>query len=354
MTGGPEFTETEQIVLDSAERVLAECCDADVVASAERGNPNPRLAKAIRESGLALTWVSESAGGIGCDARVGFALIEMVARYAAPDPLVETLLANWLAQAAGLVPAESAALIKCEDTGSLANSISASAEAVPYASAVEQLLLVNDGAPNVEIAWVEATQTTIEQARNLAGEPFDRVQISDVSPTASGVAHGYSWETVRAFLATARAHQIAGGLDRMLQLTADHVSQRKQFGRPLIRFQAVQQMVADIAAQTALCRAATQQAAVAWSNLENDSRAALRAAATAKVVTGEAAGIATRLAHQAHGAMGFSAEYPLSHYTRRLWDWRDAEGSELEWARWLGYDAAQCGVGAWRYVTDDA
>lgn len=49
-----------------------------------------------------------------------------------------------------------------------------------------------------------------------------------------------------------------------------------------------------------------------------------------------AATYVARLAHQLHGAMGITAEYPLHRLTRRLWAWRDTETAEHEWARRLG------------------
>ena len=41
-------------------------------------------------------------------------------------------------------------------------------------------------------------------------------------------------------------------------------------------------------------------------------------------------GIVASIAHQLHGAMGYSQEYPLHHRTRRLWAWRDAWVSQAE------------------------
>ena len=51
---------------------------------------------------------------------------------------------------------------------------------------------------------------------------------------------------------------------------------------------------------------------------------------------GEAVEVVARLAHQVHGAIGFTLEYKLNHLTRRLWSWRDEAGSELAWSRVLG------------------
>ena len=65
--------------------------------------------------------------------------------------------------------------------------------------------------------------------------------------------------------------------------------------------------------------------------------------AVAKVRTGEAAGKAAAIAHQVHGAIGFTERHPLHESTRRLWAWRDEYGAESEWAERLGSIVGGCG-----------
>ena len=60
--------------------------------------------------------------------------------------------------------------------------------------------------------------------------------------------------------------------------------------------------------------------------------------AIAKIRCGEAAGRAAAASHQAHGAMGFTREYRLGRYTRRLWQWQDEFGPETEWACLIGHE----------------
>ncbi|WP_269090185.1 acyl-CoA dehydrogenase family protein, partial [Mycobacterium paraintracellulare] len=60
--------------------------------------------------------------------------------------------------------------------------------------------------------------------------------------------------------ALVRSIQVSAALDRILQLCVDHAAARVQFGRPLAKFQAVQNLISDIAAEAALARAATEAA----------------------------------------------------------------------------------------------
>jgi acyl-CoA dehydrogenase len=142
---------------------------------------------------------------------------------------------------------------------------------------------------------------------------------------------------------------IAGAARRALELTLRHTAEREQFGRALGRFQAVQQQVAEMAAEVAAVRAAAD-AAVEFCAADGvgDERAGV-AVAAAKIHAGRAAGVVARIAHQAHGAIGFTQEHPLHLVTTRLWAWRDEAG----WARELGDRALAAGAdGRWPLLAD--
>ena len=50
--------------------------------------------------------------------------------------------------------------------------------------------------------------------------------------------------------------------------------------------------------------------------------------------------------------MGFTQEYSLQHATRRLWAWREENGTETVWARRLGQRLAKSGADAlWPLTT---
>jgi len=76
------------------------------------------------------------------------------------------------------------------------------------------------------------------------------------------------------------------------------------------------------------------------------------AIAVAKSRCGEAAGKVAEIAHQVHGAIGFTHEHRLHHLTRRLWSWRDEFGVESDWSIELGRLAAAKGAdGLWPLLT---
>ncbi|MFI5015656.1 MAG: acyl-CoA dehydrogenase family protein, partial [Hyphomicrobiales bacterium] len=134
---------------------------------------------------------------------------------------------------------------------------------------------------------------------------------------------------------------------RALALSVQYAQTRVQFGRPIGKFQAIQQNLAVLAGQSAAAMAAADMAAQAL-----DRGLAPLPVGAAKARAGEAASIAAGLAHQAHGAIGFTEEYELHHVTRRLWSWRDEFGNEAEWNAIVGRAALAAGPdGLWPALT---
>jgi acyl-CoA dehydrogenase len=145
---------------------------------------------------------------------------------------------------------------------------------------------------------------------------------------------------------------MAGALERILEQSVQFSLDRVQFGRPIAKFQAVQQNLANLAGEVAAAGAAADGAAeaVALYGVEGDIVAA--EVAIAKLRVGDAAGAGAAIAHQVHGAMGFTYEHTLHHSTRRLWSWREEFGNETLWAERLGRAVAAKGADAlWPFVT---
>ena len=141
--------------------------------------------------------------------------------------------------------------------------------------------------------------------------------------------------------ALARALQMAGALERILGYAVQYANERIQFGRPIGKFQAVQHMLAVLAGHVAASAAVTDAAVEASATAPD---AFLVAAAKAR--TGEAAGRGAEIAHQVHGAMGYTQEHNLHDSTRRLWSWRDEFGNEAFWQRRLGREVVAAGADA--------
>jgi short-chain 2-methylacyl-CoA dehydrogenase len=96
------------------------------------------------------------------------------------------------------------------------------------------------------------------------------------------------------------------------ELATDYASERRQFGKPISTFQAIQFKLADMATEIEAGRALVYKAA--W--LKDEGRPFAQAAAMAKLYTGELAHRVANHAVQIHGGYGYMDEYPISRFYR--------------------------------------
>ena len=197
------------------------------------------------------------------------------------------------------------------------------------------------------MALVAATGLPISQATSLAGEPRDDVSFDGAVPMA--VRPGpINQDLLVSFGAAVRLQQMAGALEKILEQSVQYALDRSQFGRPIAKFQAVQHNLAMLAGEVSAASAAADAAAEACASPD----IAIGEVAIAKVRGGEAAGTGAAIAHQVHGAMGFTYEHSLHHATRRLWSWREEFGNEAVWAARLGRMVVERGADElWPFIT---
>lgn len=171
---------------------------------------------------------------------------------------------------------------------------------------------------------LESADLQFEAGSSAAGEPRDLAAVNGITVKRLD-------GDVFAMGALARVAQIAGALDAALARSVEYANERNQFGRALGKFQAVQQSLATFACEAAAINCAAMGAAQAMDR----GQAAFEIAA-AKLRANRAVGIGTAVAHQVHGAIGFTQEYPLQELTRRLWTWRSEFGNDAFWSDALG------------------
>lgn len=171
---------------------------------------------------------------------------------------------------------------------------------------------------------LELAGAALTLSQNVAGEPRGTAACENVAAQAIP-------GDVFALGALARTAQIAGALDAALALSVDHANQRQQFGRALGKFQAVQQSLATFACEAAAANCAA--IGIAQAIARGDAPYEI---AAAKLRANRAVGVGAALAHQVHGAIGFTQDYALHPLTRRLWAWRSEFGSDALWSARLG------------------
>lgn len=130
---------------------------------------------------------------------------------------------------------------------------------------------------------------------------------------------GAAYELIEAALDRANAALCAesvGALEALLDLTAEHLKTRTQFGTPLAKFQALQHRVADMLIALEQCKSMACAAAMAVDAGEPEQRR--RFVSAAKAFIGDACRTASEWAIQLHGAMGMTEECRVGHYAKRM------------------------------------
>lgn len=283
-------------------------------------------------------------GGAGATWAEAAELLRAAARAAAHLPLAENdLLARWLLERAGIDGGGDAGemrTVACLDPAGRARG-------VPWAGAADSVVALWPDRDGWLVAGVPAAQVTVVPGRDLAGQPRDEVQVDLAALRGVPVAEPVRRECLlRAALA--RTVQSTGALEQAVKLSITHASQRTQFGRPIAKFQAVQQLIADAACESALARSATDAAvATVVRGPATLDELELRVA-IARSVTGHATSVVVRNAHQVHGAIGTTLEHQLHEVTVPALAWRSEFGSPDHWDRRLTDLLIGAPSGAWQ------
>jgi len=340
------MSELGTLLAPTVTRLFTDLVTKELIESAEKGAWPDKLWRALEEGGLTLPLVPEAHGGAGGTWADAHTVVRAAGKHAAPVPLAETIVAGWLLGQAGLdVPMgpltiapvhrdERLRFARAGDGGTLHGT----ATRVPWgATAGHVVIVAEDGATPV-IVLVARGAGRVTADRSLALEPRDTL-VFDGAPVVAAAPAGVAPDAVVLYGAMIRAAQMAGALESLLEQSARYATERKQFGKPIGNFQAIQHNLALLAGHVAAAGIAAEHAFVAA-----DRGEPRLAVAAAKVRAGEAAGLGAGIAHQVHGAIGFTYEHSLHFATRRLWSWRAEFGSESQWAQVLGRAIAARGA----------
>ncbi|WP_417321016.1 acyl-CoA dehydrogenase family protein [Emcibacter sp.] len=144
-----------------------------------------------------------------------------------------------------------------------------------------------------------------------------------------------------------RTCQISGAILACLEKTVEYTRDRKQFGRQLSKFQAIQHQLALLTEEAAAVASASAAAAVALDRSDGNFEVSC-----AKLRANQAAGLVAGISHQLHGAIGITKEFGLYHHTQRLWAWRAEFGNNRYWAQRIGkHILGHSDNSAWALIT---
>ncbi len=307
--------ESENIVVETAEKIFADLADAQTINHDNKGGWKAPLWRALSEAGLPLSWVPEDCGGSGTSLAEGFGVLGAAGRFA-----IATLNPD--------------------------GTLSGRARGVPFAKMARHIAVLASGNGGISIALVDAAKVRIEAGLNLANDNSDTVTFDKVEPSAIEPApKGFDQNALMLMGGVARSLQIAGALESMLDISVRYSNERVAFEKKISKFQAVQHNLAKLAGESAAALAAATSAADTLANSASfNSDAVFLEAVAAKIRCSEAAEKGGAIAHQVHGAIGFTIEHILHRYSLRALSWRDDFGSESYWAVELGKRVAARGA----------
>jgi acyl-CoA dehydrogenase len=313
----------ENVLLDSFCRLLGQISPASAVRRAERDADVAVILREVEDSGFLDALVPESKGGSGLALSDVVPLFLAAGKYLIPIPFAETMVARALIAESEMQAPRGMAIMLWPTTsaGLLRSQIeplgAPSSLALVQRGTTFQLVPVNSGEQGTDPFRMSSAVCCTGTAPDWSARPLLSFSLADID-----LFH---------FAAAIAAATMAGALQRLLELSLTHVNDRRQFGRTLSKFQAIQQQM-SVFAEKAVCAQVAARIGLSATGLVLD----IARVAIAKCVVNESASVCASIAHAVHGAIGISEAHDLQLYTRRLARWRLSFGSETYWQRHLG------------------
>jgi alkylation response protein AidB-like acyl-CoA dehydrogenase len=279
-----ELNDDQRAILDAVERLLEQRAGVErAVALASKGDYDAELDAALGEAGFSEMALGEETG-----------VLEAV------------LVAEAVARAAGLTAIGAGALVgpQCARRalpGPIALAVAGQRGPVRF-GAHARTLLVADGD---EARAIRLDPGAAEPVASNFGYPMGRVRAEGGESLGAG-----SGERMRSAWRLALAAEATGTMRSALHITVEYLKQRRQFGRPIGSFQAVQHRLAECAVLVEGSRWLTYEAAWRGADPEASATAAAHALAAAHRVFSET--------HQLSGSIGFTREHDLHVFSMRL------------------------------------
>ena len=319
------LTETQEMLRRSIQQLLAKELTWDRVRDTQGpGAGDEALWKSLGAVGWTSLAFPESMGGGGADLLDVAVAVEEVARSAAVVPLLETLAGSYAVSrfgdpavgerlaadvreaAAAVAPAIGSPDVAEAEPTVTDGRLSGTRRYVDYAGACDRHLVAAtaDGEPALYLIEADGPEVTQEPLLTVGRLPQAHVTYRSVGAVRAGDVRCVTGLAAVATLLTCA--QLLGYAQVALDMTVNYVRDRSQFGRALGTFQAVQHHCADMATAVEATRYITYE--TIWKF--EAGRADANDVAVAKAVASHTGVFATMQAHQLHGGMGMTEEFP--------------------------------------------
>jgi alkylation response protein AidB-like acyl-CoA dehydrogenase len=327
------LSESQQILKNNARRFFAaECPMTEVRRISETGTAHDEtLWRKMAEQGFLGVRIPEESGGMGLGMVELAALAEEMGRALVPGAFLSNVFAASAIQAAGSTQhlAEIANGSRKATVALLESDASWSPDSVKMppldgekmfvadAGVADLFVLAARDGGDLGLYCVEAKNTAItpmpamDLTRNLYKVAFHHASGELI---AKGDAARQALDRALDIATVTICAEMTGVMQRTLEIAVEYAKTRKQFGKPIGQYQAVQHQCADMLLWTESSRSATYYAAWAFENGASDARAAV---SVAKAYASDVCREVGNRGIQVQGGMGFTWENDIHFYYRR-------------------------------------
>lgn len=314
---------TADVYKDAFEKLLAAHCPTSRVREIEAGGSPAALWLELCESGFADALVAQNAGGAGLRLEEIFPMLLAAGAHALPVPLTFTMVARAVLADEGIESPTGSITFALADA---ASSAEFTCRAVPWGMTAEWALVASASG-----IFLLPTATAARERYGTPGSLAADLRWADVT-SARTLQQPID---LRSVCAAVISGHMAGAMEKLLTQSVEHANLRKQFGKSIGKFQAIQQQLSVMAEHVFAARAAAESGSRGGWQSRDYLPAPLQAAAAKSRCSDAVVSVATT-AHAVHGAVSITHEFDLQLLTRRLHEWRQTSGGEGYWQHQLG------------------
>ena len=336
-----EHTDDRRMLADTLVRALRDgyAIDTRNAGAYSDAGYDPAVWQQLNELGIVSALFDEAAGGFGGSGFDIMVVFEALGRALVVEPFLGALMAGRALAAggghdgtlAGIVSGETIAAFAHDDGATPVTAtksgdgwtLSGTKAVVSQAGAASVFVVVveQDGDPLVFLVPADTTGVSVRSYNVVEGGGAGDVTFDGVTPGAEARVggDGQGQAVVDAAVGAgllALSAEAVGAMEFVKEATLGYLRDRKQFGVPIGKFQALQHRMATVLLEIEQAQSAVINAASAFDG--DDAKARARALAAAKYTIGRTGALVAEETIQLHGGIGMTWEYAVSHYAKRL------------------------------------
>tara|TARA_B100001996_G_scaffold382869_1_gene376049 strand:+ start:6005 stop:7132 length:1128 start_codon:yes stop_codon:yes gene_type:complete len=347
------LSEIQKMLQESSRSYLEENCTMSFIRAMESDDIGitEEIWKNMSEMGWLGLMIPEEYSGSGFKFEDMSILLEEMGRVALSGPFFSTavvgvqslLISGNESQKKELLPKISSGQIKLslafnESTGSfdeseISNTVSTKNQNgwtlngeklfVNDAIGSDYFIVASKSENNVGISLFLVPSNTegieIEKMESIGGDKIFKVKFNEIKLDDTQLLgeENQGWETLSqlfSYGASGKSSEMSGASSKVMDMTLDYIKDRKQFDRPIGSFQAVQHHAADMAILTKVSTQFARKAAWKLSNSDDSNLDINRS----KAYVSKSFHDICQISHQLHGAIGYTWDYDLQVFTRKM------------------------------------